>query len=76
MICPRCDSEQAGVLATSPAPGCWEVYACPVCQFMWRSTEAPTITDPKRYHPKFKVNPAEIEKYRQVPAIPPRRTSG
>lgn len=37
--CPRCDATQTLKIADSPVAGKWEVYRCPSCNFVWRSTE-------------------------------------
>lgn len=72
LTCPRCDMKEATVVARSPVAGAWEVYLCPVCKFTWRSTEPETITNPEKYNPAFKVNPADVPLAPQVPAIPER----
>jgi len=37
--CPRCDKNQTVKIADSPVQGEWEVYRCPQCNYVWRSTE-------------------------------------
>lgn len=37
--CPRCDSTQTKKVADSPVKGRAEVYRCPDCNYVWRSTE-------------------------------------
>lgn len=37
--CPRCDAGQTLKIADSPIKGKWEVYRCPKCNYLWRSTE-------------------------------------
>jgi predicted Zn finger-like uncharacterized protein len=37
--CPRCDAKQTLKIADSPVKGKWEVYRCPKCNYLWRSTE-------------------------------------
>jgi hypothetical protein len=71
--CPRCDADGCSVVYQSPVAGCWEVYSCPRCFFIWRTTEAATITDGTRYHPKFKLNAEKLGKFRNSPAIPAMR---
>jgi len=71
MICPRCDSENCEVMATSPVGKVWEMYICPVCTYSWRSTETADKTDPKLYSKKFKIKPEEISKMLVIPAIAP-----
>ena len=38
--CPRCDADQTLKVADSPVKGKWEVYRCPECNYVWRSTES------------------------------------
>ena len=38
--CPRCDADQTLKVADSPVKGKWEVYRCPKCNYVWRSTES------------------------------------
>lgn len=71
--CPRCNTEKASVIASSPVKGAWELYHCPVCLFIWRSSEPESIIDPQKYNPSFKVDPADIPKAAHVPVIPPMR---
>jgi protein-arginine kinase activator protein McsA len=71
MKCPRCDSESAEIMATSPVGSVWEVYLCGTCQFSWRSTEGEHITNPEKYDQRFKLNPKEFDKLTQMPPIPP-----
>jgi vanillate/4-hydroxybenzoate decarboxylase subunit D len=73
MICPRCDHDQAYKFFESPESGAWEVYRCPRCHFNWRSTEEETVTDPKRYDPKFKLDEKRIREMAPKPPIPPLR---
>ncbi len=73
MQCPRCDSTTAALMATAPVDHAWEVYFCETCHFSWRSTEPPEITDPARYDPRFKVDPATIPGLAEMPPIPPLR---
>jgi protein-arginine kinase activator protein McsA len=71
MICPRCDSDTAELLVTSPVGKVWEVYLCATCQFSWRSTEDDGIRDPAEYDPRFKIRPAEIPTMSVIPPVPP-----
>jgi vanillate/4-hydroxybenzoate decarboxylase subunit D len=70
MICPRCDSDTAGLLVKAPVDGAWEVYKCDTCDFTWRSTESKDITDGKNYDARFKVNPLKIGELPVMPPIP------
>ena len=38
-VCPRCDADQSEKIGDSPVQGKWEVYRCPKCNYLWRSTE-------------------------------------
>jgi C4-type Zn-finger protein len=71
VICPRCDSETAEKLVDSPVGKVWEVYICNKCGFSWRSTEDASITDPKRYDKRFKLNDEKIKNMLLIPPIPP-----
>ncbi len=68
MICPRCGSDEAGLLVKAPVGGEWEVYKCNICDFTWRSTESEDVTDSKHYDARFKIDPAKIE---EIPVMPP-----
>jgi len=70
-ICPRCDSARTAVLTHSPVKDAWVVYQCPVCLYVWRSTEPDYATDPKQYDPNFKIKPQDIPNFADVPAVPP-----
>jgi vanillate/4-hydroxybenzoate decarboxylase subunit D len=72
IICPRCRTA-ASTLSTSPVPGRWTVYGCPVCLFSWRSTEPPTVTDPDRYPSNFRIDAQAVPTFTAVPAVPARR---
>ena len=71
--CPRCDVEGCTVLTESPVKGCWVVYSCPRCFFVWRSTEPEKITDPAKYDPRFKLTAEKISNFAVVPSITPPR---
>ncbi len=68
MICPRCDSDTAGLLVKAPVDNAWEVYICKTCGFTWRSTESEDVTNPARYDQRFKIDPARIP---DMPVLPP-----
>ena len=68
MICPRCDDERAAKIFEAPENAVWEVYRCPRCFFVWRSTEEDSVTDPALYDPKFKLDEKKI---REMVAKPP-----
>ncbi|MCL6631819.1 MAG: hypothetical protein K6T63_04225 [Alicyclobacillus herbarius] len=72
-VCPRCEAKEASVIARSPVKGAWELYQCPTCFFIWRSTEPEFITDPAKYNPAFKVTPNDVAGAVHVPPIAPRR---
>ena len=70
-VCPRCDSKTTEVQFRSPVEGVWELYRCTTCLFAWRSTEPEQITDPELFDPTFKVDPADLDSFPVMPAIPP-----
>lgn len=70
-ICPCCDADGCTLVTHSPVAGCWEVYGCPQCFFTWRTTEPDTITDGRKYDPRFKLDAEKISRYNIVPTIPP-----
>jgi transposase-like protein len=74
MICPRCESEHVEKIADSPVGNVWEVYMCERCYYSWRSTEAPEVTDPAKYNPKFKLTEKTISTMMEIPPIPPLKT--
>lgn len=39
ITCPRCDGDEGRKIADSPVKGKWEVYRCPKCNYLWRSSE-------------------------------------
>ena len=73
MICPRCDDERAVKFFEAPEGGVWELYRCPRCFFVWRSTEEDEVTHPELYDPKFKLDERRIAEMKDKPAIPPLR---
>ena len=58
---------------TSPAAGVWTMFGCDTCFYTWRSTEPAENTDPDKYPEVFRLNPEDLEKLPEVPAIPPLR---
>ncbi len=70
MICPRCDSDSAGLLVKAPVDNAWEVYICGTCGFSWRSTESEDVTNPARYDKRFKISPDAIPKLTVIPPVP------
>jgi vanillate/4-hydroxybenzoate decarboxylase subunit D len=70
MICPRCDSNTADLLAKAPVDNAWEVYVCSTCNFTWRSTESEDIANPAKYDQRFKINPKAIPDMPVLPPIP------
>ncbi len=65
MKCPRCDSDQARIMVTSPVGNEWTVYVCEKCWYSWRSTENIDVL------PKFKLNDDKIAQMGMIPPIPP-----
>ena len=72
-VCPRCRSNAIAVRAQSPAAGVWTIFGCDTCFYTWRSTEPAANTDPDQYPQVFRLNPAELTKFPEVPAIAPLR---
>ena len=70
MICPRCDSDTAGLLVKAPVDDAWEVYLCSACNFTWRSTESEEITNPAMYNRRFKIDPTSIPNLPVIPPVP------
>ena len=73
MICPRCDNTNAFQFFESPEKGAWELYRCPRCFFVWRSTEEQEVIRPDLYDPDFKLNDERIRQMSDKPPIPPLR---
>jgi rubredoxin len=68
-VCPRCDTDKTVVIAKSVVIDVWEAYSCPVCHFVWRSTEPESITNPAKYPAAFKLKPEDIPGFPSLPAI-------
>lgn len=73
MDCPRCDSVEAITFFQAPKDGAWELYRCPNCHFVWRSTEPEHIRNKVLYNPDFKLTEDKMKKMIDKPAIPPIR---
>jgi uncharacterized C2H2 Zn-finger protein len=71
MICPRCDSGEARTIFEAPENGVWQVYRCPRCFMVWRSTEEERVTNPALYDRRFKLNEEKIRSMDPKPPIPP-----
>lgn len=65
--CPRRRAEQTEITAESPQPGCWTLYRCTTCWYIWRSSEPPTASDPEQYPVAFRLDA-------QAVAAPPELT--
>lgn len=74
MTCPRCSTDGAAVLATSPVPGVWTVHRCGLCGFVWRDTEPPAVRDAAHYPDRFRVTADDVAAAVDVPTVPARRT--
>lgn len=70
MICPRCDNDKA-YQCYRAKDNSWELFRCPNCYFVWRSTEEPEVTDPGLYDPRFKLSAKIIMEMKEKPPIPP-----
>lgn len=73
MDCPRCDGARAVKFFEAPKNGVWELYQCPDCSFVWRSTEEEAVRNKDLYNRDFKLNKNDMEKMIDKPAIPPLR---
>lgn len=62
--CPRCESTDTKVMATSPVGNEWEVYLCNKCFYSWRSTEEIHVSE------KFRLNDEKIEHMDCIPPVP------
>ena len=71
MDCPRCDGTEVAKFFEAPKKGAWELYRCPNCFFIWRSTEKESIKKKDLYHPEFKLNEDEMQNMISKPDIPP-----
>jgi vanillate/4-hydroxybenzoate decarboxylase subunit D len=49
------------------------VFGCDTCFYTWRSTEPAENTSPDHYPEVFRLNPEDLMKLPEVPAIPPLR---
>jgi UbiD family decarboxylase len=58
--CPRCRCKRTEITAASPQTGCWQLYRCTTCWYIWRSTEPPTATDPECYPEAFRLDSEAI----------------
>ena len=76
-VCPRCRSTTTKIRSMSPVAGVWTVYGCETCFYTWRSTEPAENTNSDKYPEVFRLEPGDIAKLPEVPAIPPlRRRTG
>jgi vanillate/4-hydroxybenzoate decarboxylase subunit D len=61
MKCVRCIEGDVEVVAVAPdGSGAWEIYHCVLCNYGWRNTEPPAVTDPACRDPFFQLDPADI----------------
>lgn len=73
MQCPRCEEITVELMVGSPVGGEWEMYLCGTCYYSWRSTECAELTDPSKYHPRFKLAKDKIAELTVHPPIPALR---
>lgn len=72
MKCVRCIEGEARVVAKAPdGSNDWEIYKCDRCNFGWRSTEPPSVTDPKRRDPWFQLEGVDLSTLSNPCPIPP-----
>ncbi|ALE85566.1 non-oxidative hydroxyarylic acid decarboxylases subunit D [Pseudonocardia sp. HH130629-09] len=74
MTCPRCSTDGAAVLATSPVPGVWTVHRRGLCGFVRRDTEPPAVRAAAHYPDRFRVTADDVAVAVDVPTVPARRT--
>lgn len=55
----------------APQDASWEVYRCPRCYFVWRSTEEEEVTNPDLYSRTFALDEKQIEAMDPKPPLPP-----
>ena len=72
-VCPRCRSATSAVRAHSAVADLWTIFGCDTCFYTWRSTEPAANTDPEQYPQIFRLDPDEVGRFPEVPAIPPLR---
>lgn len=62
MKCLRCLHNSAYKVADAPdGSRTWEVYACKLCCYSWRSSEEPEIINPDRRDPYFQLEDVDVE---------------
>jgi hypothetical protein len=62
MKCVRCPEGTVTVVAHAPdGSGAWEIYRCERCNYAWRSTEPPNITDPALRDPFFQLSGRDLD---------------
>jgi len=71
--CPRCEGVSAFKFFEAPKGAVWELYRCPDCHFVWRSTEGESIRNRALYNKIFKLSNKDMENMIDKPAIPPLR---
>lgn len=63
MKCVRCENDEAYKVADAPdGSGAWEIYACPVCHYNWRSSEPDYITEIPKRDPRWQLSNDDIAK--------------
>lgn len=75
MYCPRCDKNGAVKFFEAPSSNAWELYRCPHCSFIWRSTEKSKITNKDQYNSDFKLNDERMKQMIDKPPIPPLKNA-
>lgn len=61
MQCLRCGNDAAEKVADAPdGSKAWEVYACSVCHYNWRTSEPDNILVPELRDPRFQLTNEEI----------------
>ena len=61
MKCVRCIEGEVEVVAVAPdGSGVWEIYHCRLCNYGWRSTEPPSVTNVAARDPFFQLNADDL----------------
>lgn len=60
MKCLRCGNNAVKVADAPDGSKAWEVYACTVCHYNWRSSEPDYILDPAKRDPRFQLTDEAI----------------
>jgi hypothetical protein len=72
MQCVRCLEDTATQIATAPdGSNAWVVFYCERCNFSWRNTEEPEVTDPAKRPAYFQLKGVDLANLMHPCPIPP-----